>query len=43
MLHDKKAEGGQIKYVVLDELGHASTQAVDDLIISNVLSIVGAV
>ncbi len=43
MLHDKKAEGGQIKYVVLDQLGHASTQAVDDLIISNVLSKVGAV
>lgn len=38
MTRDKKAEGGEIKYVVLTELGQAKTQVVDAKIVSKVLN-----
>lgn len=42
MAHDKKAEGGQIKYVVLTKLGQAKTERVDDAVVAHILELSGA-
>jgi 3-dehydroquinate synthase len=42
MAHDKKADGGTIKYIVLKQLGLAQTQAVSDEIVTKALVASGA-
>ena len=42
MAHDKKAEAGKIKYVVLKQLGEAATQTIPDALISQSLTLCGA-
>lgn len=42
MAHDKKADSGEINYVVLTNLGSAKTQKVSDDIVTNVLKATGA-
>ncbi len=43
MSHDKKAESGQIKYIVLEELGQAKVQKVDDDLVISTLKVAGAI
>jgi 3-dehydroquinate synthase len=42
MSHDKKSERGTIKYIVLEKIGQAKIQVVDDKIITSVLKTFGA-
>lgn len=37
MSHDKKAQSGRIRYVVLRSMGHAETRVVDDTLITEIL------
>ena len=43
MSHDKKAESGQIKYIVLESLGQAKVQKVSDDLVISALKVAGAV
>jgi 3-dehydroquinate synthase len=43
MSHDKKAEQGSIKYIVLEKLGQANVQKVPNEIIRTVLQLFGAI
>jgi len=43
MSHDKKAESGQIKYIVLEKLGQAKVQKVADDLVVSALRVAGAI
>ena len=39
---DKKAEGGEVRYILLDGIGRAKIQAVDDALVIQTLQATGA-
>ena len=42
MAIDKKAEGGEIRYILLDGIGKSKIQAVDDELVAQTLIATGA-